>query len=54
MTLDEARAWGAHTTGRFELKVFPGGHFYLNSQAVPVMESITAHINNLDYRGMPA
>ena len=28
-TLDEARAWAGHTTGEFDLRVFPGGHFYL-------------------------
>lgn len=28
-TLDEARAWAAHTTGTFDLKVYPGGHFFL-------------------------
>jgi surfactin synthase thioesterase subunit len=28
-TLDEARAWAGHTTGSFELRRFPGGHFFL-------------------------
>jgi pyochelin biosynthetic protein PchC len=28
-TEDEAAAWAGHTTGGFELRVFPGGHFYL-------------------------
>jgi pyochelin biosynthetic protein PchC len=28
--LDEAQAWSEHTTGGFELHVFPGAHFYLN------------------------
>lgn len=27
--LDEAQAWSEHTTGGFELHVFPGDHFYL-------------------------
>lgn len=26
----QARGWAAHTSGNFELKSFPGGHFYLN------------------------
>lgn len=28
-SIDDAGAWAAHTTSDFELKVFPGGHFYL-------------------------
>ncbi|GLY35089.1 thioesterase [Amycolatopsis sp. NBRC 101858] len=30
VTEAEARRWGEHTSGPFELKAFPGGHFYLN------------------------
>lgn len=44
VTLEEARAWGEHTSGRFGLRVFPGGHFYLNSQAAEVMEALRAHM----------
>lgn len=33
---DEARTWGEHTTGGFELRVFPGGHFYLTDHAEAV------------------
>lgn len=29
-TLDAARSWEGHTRGPFELRVFSGGHFYLN------------------------
>jgi surfactin synthase thioesterase subunit len=29
ISLDDARAWGEHTSGPVELRVFPGGHFYL-------------------------
>ncbi|MFR9787673.1 thioesterase II family protein [Streptomyces sp. MB22_4] len=32
VTPDEARAWRTHTTGPFDLKVFPGGHFYLTDR----------------------
>jgi surfactin synthase thioesterase subunit len=28
----DAKAWAGHTTGRFDLRVFPGGHFYLADQ----------------------
>jgi surfactin synthase thioesterase subunit len=27
----EVAAWAAHTTGEFDMKVFPGGHFYLDT-----------------------
>ncbi|WP_284749042.1 thioesterase II family protein [Amycolatopsis sp. RTGN1] len=30
VTEAEARRWAEHTSGPFELKAFPGGHFYLN------------------------
>lgn len=30
--VDDAKAWAGHTTGRFDLHVFPGGHFYLADQ----------------------
>ncbi|MFJ4923935.1 thioesterase II family protein [Streptomyces sp. NPDC088725] len=36
-TLDEAEDWRGHTTGAFDLKVFPGGHFFLSSQAPAVL-----------------
>ena len=29
----DAGAWAVHTTGGFELKLFPGGHFYLQDDA---------------------
>ncbi|MFF8830395.1 thioesterase II family protein [Streptomyces sp. NPDC015131] len=44
VTLDEARAWSEHTAGDFELKVYEGGHFYLNARAAAVMEAISARI----------
>jgi surfactin synthase thioesterase subunit len=44
VTLAEAHAWGEHTSGAFEVRVFPGGHFYLNSQAAQVMGALTAHL----------
>lgn len=38
VSLAEARGWAAHTTGRFELRVFPGGHFYLGEQVPRVLD----------------
>ncbi|MGI5472202.1 thioesterase II family protein [Streptomyces sp. CA-132043] len=60
VTLDEAEAWREHTDGSFELKVFPGGHFYLNSQAAQLLEVIRGHVEQaapasiLDDRGAVA
>ncbi|GGO99503.1 thioesterase II family protein [Wenjunlia tyrosinilytica] len=44
-TLDEARAWSEHTTGLFELTVFPGGHFYLNAQADAVVDLVRSRLS---------
>ncbi|CAM5379606.1 alpha/beta fold hydrolase [Streptomyces atroolivaceus] len=44
VTEDEARAWGEHTDGEFGMRVFPGGHFYLNEQAGAVLSAVTEHV----------
>lgn len=31
-SVEQAGAWDRHTSGAFDLHVFPGGHFYLESQ----------------------
>lgn len=40
VTLDEAGAWGGMTSGPFDLRVFPGGHFYLADQITPVLDTL--------------
>ncbi|PRY01764.1 thioesterase II family protein [Allonocardiopsis opalescens] len=35
--LAEAEAWREHSSGPFELRVHPGGHFYLNERAAEVI-----------------
>jgi pyochelin biosynthetic protein PchC len=40
----EARDWALHTLGDFELKVFSGGHFFLDSHTEAVLESITTSL----------
>ncbi|GAA3291309.1 hypothetical protein GCM10020295_07810 [Streptomyces cinereospinus] len=40
VTVAEAEAWREHTTGPFDLRVFPGGHFYLNQHAGDVVALI--------------
>ncbi|MER0449669.1 alpha/beta fold hydrolase [Streptomyces sp. Edi4] len=47
-SLEETRAWAQHTSGPFELRTFPGGHFYLNSHAVAVTEAVRDHITALN------
>jgi pyochelin biosynthesis protein PchC len=44
VTEEEARDWAGHTTGPFELRVFPGGHFYLQEQAGAVIDLIAARL----------
>jgi surfactin synthase thioesterase subunit len=36
----EVAAWREHTTGRFDLVVAPGGHFYLNDDPSPVLDRV--------------
>ncbi|WP_326657858.1 thioesterase II family protein [Streptomyces sp. NBC_00385] len=47
VTVDEAAGWREHTTGSFELKVFPGGHFYLDSHVAQVLDLIRARTSAL-------
>ncbi|MET7936406.1 alpha/beta fold hydrolase [Streptomyces sp. NPDC005322] len=46
-TVEEARAWGEHTTGDFDLRIYPGGHFYLNDQAPHVIAAISRVLSSL-------
>ncbi|WP_113703122.1 thioesterase II family protein [Nonomuraea lactucae] len=39
-TVEEAGGWRAHTTGDAELRIYPGGHFYLNDQVSPVAKEV--------------
>lgn len=54
VTLDEAKAWSEHTVGGFELEVYQGGHFYLNSHAAAVMKTISARIEEPSFAGPAA
>ncbi len=40
VTAQEAQAWANHTNGRFDLKVYPGGHFFINDHATAAMRLI--------------
>jgi surfactin synthase thioesterase subunit len=45
-TVSEARAWSEHTVGRFELQVFTGGHFYINSCMSAILNTILGYIHS--------
>ncbi|MFD0275326.1 thioesterase II family protein [Kitasatospora sp. NPDC127111] len=40
----EVRDWERHTTGAFDLRVYPGGHFYLAEQRDAVVEVLAARL----------
>lgn len=42
-SLDEAQAWAQHTSGAFDLHVFPGGHFYLTDHVDAVNKILDSH-----------
>ncbi|MFJ7910919.1 thioesterase II family protein [Kitasatospora sp. NPDC096204] len=42
--VDQVGQWERHTTGAFDLRVFPGGHFYLADRTADVVEVLTAHL----------
>jgi surfactin synthase thioesterase subunit len=36
--------WRRETTGRFDMRVFPGGHFYLDAQRAEVLADVSARL----------
>jgi surfactin synthase thioesterase subunit len=52
-TVDEAGAWARHTTGAFDLQVFPGGHFFLTDHADQVIKILDRHFQ-ADHARSPA
>lgn len=46
VTSDEAKSWAEHTTGSFELRTLPGGHFYLVDQAPQVIKLISEDLTS--------
>jgi surfactin synthase thioesterase subunit len=49
-TLDQARSWARHTTADCELRVYPGGHFYLFDQIPRLAEEITGMLDGVANR----
>lgn len=50
-TVDETAAWAEHCAGEFELRVFPGDHFYLDTCRPGVIDTIAASLNRVTPRG---
>lgn len=44
VTPEEVAGWGAHTTARSEVVVFPGDHFYLTGELDAVAATIRRHL----------
>lgn len=44
VTVAEADAWRRHTSGKFDLHTFPGGHFYLNAHTAELRSLIGARL----------
>lgn len=42
--LDDVGAWREHTSGPFELDVFPGGHFYLGERCAEVVAKLRTRL----------
>ncbi|MEU8378642.1 alpha/beta fold hydrolase [Streptosporangium sp. NPDC048865] len=43
-TVEEAEAWNRHTSGRFRMRVFSGGHFFLTRHQQAVNEEIALEL----------
>jgi len=50
-TVEEAEAWREHTTGPFDLRVFPGGHFYLDQARAAVLKTIVTGLAGVVHDG---
>ena len=45
VTVDELDAWRAQTTGPFEREMFPGGHFFLQSERDGFLSSLSRRLS---------
>ncbi|MFF3856157.1 thioesterase II family protein [Micromonospora sp. NPDC002575] len=43
-SLDDVRAWQRHTTAEFDLRVYPGGHFFLAEHSQAIVRLITEQL----------
>lgn len=45
--LDAAQAWRKQTSGEFEISIFPGGHFFLNSNLSDIQDKVRGQMLKL-------
>jgi surfactin synthase thioesterase subunit len=50
-SIDDVSAWRAHSTGPFELKVFAGGHFFLDAHRTEVVQTVSGALAGLSRIG---
>ncbi|MFE2104610.1 thioesterase II family protein [Kitasatospora sp. NPDC059463] len=50
-SVDEVAAWTQHTLGRFDLRIFPGGHFYLEDCRAGVLDVISSVLSGVRQDG---
>jgi surfactin synthase thioesterase subunit len=50
-SVEEMREWQRHTTRSFDLRVFTGGHFYLNDHQAEINDLLTERLATV---GLPA
>lgn len=50
VTVEDARAWQEHTSGEFDMKIFTGGHFYLNTHREAICDQIFGKLLTADSR----
>ncbi|MBL1103062.1 thioesterase [Streptomyces sp. 5-8] len=44
-SIDDTAAWSQHTLGRFDLRIFPGDHFYLDECRAGVLDVIASALS---------
>jgi len=45
VTREHMAAWRNETTRSFDLKMFPGGHFFIHSQRTEFLEALSFDLN---------
>lgn len=44
VSVDEAARWADHTTGEFDLRVYPGDHFFVAAHTAAIAGRVTDHV----------
>jgi medium-chain acyl-[acyl-carrier-protein] hydrolase len=51
VTKEDLEAWKEHTRAHFEMIVFPGTHFFLQSSRAPLLDVLSRHLHPLAQSG---